>query len=200
MKLIGSYTSPFVRKISVILLEKAIPFEFVNEFPYHETNGVAQYNPLGKVPALVTDDGDCWYDSPIIAQYLELLGIAPAMLPAEPKAALKLRQIEALADGVMEAAQTLVREKGSQRRSSRKANCCASAKRSRAVSMRWKAMRVTERCALMRLIWRPSPQPAPSLISISAASRQAGAPPDRSWSVWWIPSFSAPALRAPNRR
>ena len=177
MKLIGSYTSPFVRKISVILLEKAIPFEFVNEFPYHETNGVAQYNPLGKVPALVTDDGDCWYDSPIIAQYLELLGIAPAMLPAEPKAALKLRQIEALADGVM-----------------------ASAKRSRAVSMRWKAMRVTERCALMRLIWRPSPQPAPSLISISAASRQAGAPPDRSWSVWWIPSFSAPALRAPNRR
>ena len=111
MKLIGSYTSPFVRKISVILLEKAIPFEFVNEFPYHETNGVAQYNPLGKVPALVTDDGECWYDSPIIAQYLELLGIAPDMLPAAPKAALKLRQIEALADGVMEAAQTLVREK-----------------------------------------------------------------------------------------
>ncbi|MDU7373747.1 MAG: glutathione S-transferase [Klebsiella michiganensis] len=109
MKLIGSYTSPFVRKISVILLEKAIPFEFVNEFPYHETNGVAQYNPLGKVPALVTDDGECWYDSPIIAQYLELLGIAPDMLPAAPKAALKLRQIEALADGVMEAAQTLTR-------------------------------------------------------------------------------------------
>ena len=50
MKLIGSYTSPFVRKISVILLEKAIPFEFVNEFPYNDDNGVAQYNPLGKVP------------------------------------------------------------------------------------------------------------------------------------------------------
>lgn len=100
MKLIGSYTSPFVRKISVILLEKAIPFEFVNEFPYHETNGVAQYNPLGKVPALVTDDGDCWYDSPIIAQYLELLDIAPAMLPAEPKAALKLRQREKVARGL----------------------------------------------------------------------------------------------------
>ena len=72
---------------------------------------MAQYNPLGKVPALVTDDGECWYDSPIIAQYLELLGIAPDMLPVAPKAALKLRQIEALADGVMEAAQTLVREK-----------------------------------------------------------------------------------------
>ena len=54
MKLIGSYTSPFVRKISVILLEKRIPFEFVNESPYSESNGVSRYNPLGKVPALVT--------------------------------------------------------------------------------------------------------------------------------------------------
>ena len=66
MKLIGSYTSPFVRKISVILLEKAIPFEFVNEFPYHETNGVAHYNPLGKVPALVTDDGECCTTRPLL--------------------------------------------------------------------------------------------------------------------------------------
>ncbi|MBA7844445.1 glutathione S-transferase [Klebsiella sp. RHBSTW-00484] len=111
MKLIGSYTSPFVRKISVILLEKDIPFEFVNEFPYNDVNGVSQYNPLGKVPALVTDDGECWYDSQIIAQYLEQLGVAPNMLPAEPQAALKMRQLEALADGVMEAALALVREK-----------------------------------------------------------------------------------------
>ncbi|MEE7535956.1 glutathione S-transferase [Klebsiella huaxiensis] len=111
MKLIGSYTSPFVRKISVILLEKDIPFEFVNEFPYNDVNGVAQYNPLGKVPALVTDNGECWYDSQIIAQYLEQLGVAPNMLPAEPQAALKMRQLEALADGVMEAALALVREK-----------------------------------------------------------------------------------------
>ncbi|MGE0972777.1 glutathione S-transferase [Klebsiella sp. WOUb02] len=111
MKLIGSYTSPFVRKISVILLEKDIPFEFVNEFPWSETSGVAKYNPLGKVPVLVTDDGECWFDSPIIAQYLELLGVMPDMLPTEPQAALKIRQLEALADGVMEAAQALVREK-----------------------------------------------------------------------------------------
>ncbi len=85
MKLIGSYTSPFVRKISVILLEKRIPFEFVNESPYSESNGVARYNPLGKVPALVTDDGECWFDSPVIAQYLELLGVAPPMIPRRPQ-------------------------------------------------------------------------------------------------------------------
>lgn len=110
MKLIGSYTSPFVRKISVLLLEKGITFEFVNEQPYNAENGVAQYNPLGKVPALLTDDGECWFDSPIIAEYIELLGIAPAMVPREPKAALAVRQIEALADGIMDAALVSVRE------------------------------------------------------------------------------------------
>ena len=110
MKLIGSYTSPFVRKISVILLEKGITFEFINEMPYNAVNGVAKYNPLGKVPALVTDSGECWYDSPIIVQYIELLDIAPAMVPREPKAALKMRQLESLVDGVMDAGLASVRE------------------------------------------------------------------------------------------
>ncbi|MEJ8323473.1 glutathione S-transferase [Kosakonia sacchari] len=110
MKLIGSYTSPFVRKISVILLEKGITFEFINEQPYNAVNSVAQYNPLGKVPALITDDGDVWYDSPIIAEYIDLLNIAPAMLPTDRKAALKIRQLEALADGIMDAALVSVRE------------------------------------------------------------------------------------------
>lgn len=110
MKLIGSYTSPFVRKISVMLLEKGITFEFINEQPYNAVNGVAQYNPLGKVPALITDEGEVWFDSPIIAQYIELLAIAPALLPTEPVAVLKIRQLEALADGIMDAALVSVRE------------------------------------------------------------------------------------------
>jgi len=110
MKLIGSYTSPFVRKISILMLEKGIIFEFVNEQPYQAENGVAQYNPLGKVPALVTDDGETWFDSPIIAEYIELLGIAPTMVPREPKAALMVKQIEALADGIMDAGLVSVRE------------------------------------------------------------------------------------------
>lgn len=50
MKLVGSYTSPFVRKLSILLLEKGITFEFINELPYNADNGVAQFNPLGKVP------------------------------------------------------------------------------------------------------------------------------------------------------
>lgn len=110
MKLIGSYTSPFVRKISVILLEKGITFEFINEMPYNADSGVATYNPLGKVPALMTDDGECWYDSPIIAEYIELLDIAPALVPRDPMAALRLRQLESLADGIMDAGLVSVRE------------------------------------------------------------------------------------------
>ncbi|MDW6840665.1 glutathione S-transferase N-terminal domain-containing protein, partial [Escherichia coli] len=71
MKLVGSYTSPFVRKLSILLLEKGITFEFINELPYNADNGVAQFNPLGKVPVLVTEEGECWFDSPIIAEYIE---------------------------------------------------------------------------------------------------------------------------------
>ncbi|MGP6287342.1 glutathione S-transferase, partial [Escherichia coli] len=44
MKLVGSYTSPFVRKLSILLL-KGITFEFINELPYNADNGVAQFNP-----------------------------------------------------------------------------------------------------------------------------------------------------------
>lgn len=110
MKLVGSYTSPFVRKISVLLLEKGIAFDFINEQPYSADTGVAQYTPLGKVPALVTDDGECWYDSPIIAQYIELLDVAPQMVPSDPQQALRIRQLEALADGIMDAGLASVRE------------------------------------------------------------------------------------------
>lgn len=104
MKLIGSYTSPFVRKISVILLEKSITFEFINESPWADESHVPQYNPLGKVPALVTGPGEIWYDSHIIAAYLEQLDIAPALIPREKLAALKVQQLEALADGIGDAA------------------------------------------------------------------------------------------------
>jgi glutathione S-transferase len=110
MKLIGSYTSPYVRKISVMLLEKGIDFEFVNDPPWEADSRVPLVNPLGKVPALVTDDGEVFFDSPIIAQYIELLNVSPNFLPVDPLDALRVRQLEALADGVTDAAVALVLE------------------------------------------------------------------------------------------
>ena len=111
MKLIGSYTSPFVRKISVILLEKGIVFEFVNDAPYSPDIHVALHNPLGKVPTLIDDSQQAWFDSSIIAQYLELRGDAPALLPEDAWLALHIRQTERLADGVSDCASIIVREK-----------------------------------------------------------------------------------------
>lgn len=111
MKLIGSYTSPFVRKISVMLLEKGIVFEFVNDAPYSPDSHVSLHNPLGKVPALVDDNQQAWFDSSIIAQYLELHGDTPALLPDDALASLTIRQLEKLADGVSDAALVIVREK-----------------------------------------------------------------------------------------
>ncbi|MGA7506749.1 MAG: glutathione S-transferase [Erwinia billingiae] len=110
MKLIGTYTSPFVRKISVIMLEKGITFEFINENPWTDDSHVPGYNPLGKIPALVTSPGETWYDSHIIAAYLEQMDIAPALVPRDKLAALKVLQLEALADGIGDAAVILLRE------------------------------------------------------------------------------------------
>ncbi|PLR37933.1 glutathione S-transferase [Chimaeribacter californicus] len=111
MKLIGSYTSPYVRKISVMLLEKGIDFDFVNDSPWADDTQVPHFNPLGKVPALIADDGEIWFDSPVIAAYLDTLPGGTPLLPADPAAALRVRRLEALADGVTDAAVALVLEK-----------------------------------------------------------------------------------------
>jgi glutathione S-transferase len=103
MKLIASLTSPYARKIRIILAEKQIPFELVVDSPWTAETHVPDYNPLGKVPALVADDGECWFDSPVIAAYLDSLW-SPTFIPEEPYAALVARQTEALADGITDAA------------------------------------------------------------------------------------------------
>lgn len=103
MQLVVSLTSPYARKIRVLLAEKQLPFELVVDIPWNTDTRVPSFNPLGKVPALVADDGETWFDSPVIAAYLETLG-GTAFLPADPRAALDVRQAEALADGITDAA------------------------------------------------------------------------------------------------
>jgi glutathione S-transferase len=71
---------------------------------------VPDINPLGKVPALITDDGDAFFDSPVIAGYLETLDATPQLLPLEPLEAVRVRQTEALADGLTDAAVTALLE------------------------------------------------------------------------------------------
>lgn len=103
MILIASLTSPFARKIRVLLLEKGLPFELVVDVPNTPGSQVAAFNPLGKVPALVTEVGETFFDSPVIADFIDLISPAAPALPADPLDALRVHQLEALADGITDA-------------------------------------------------------------------------------------------------
>lgn len=103
MQLIASLTSPYARKIRVMLLEKGLPFELVLENPADPASHITDHNPLGKVPALRADDGRTWFDSPVIAEYLETLDATPFFLPPDGLESLQVKQLEALADGILDA-------------------------------------------------------------------------------------------------
>ncbi len=110
MKLFASLTSPYARKIRIILAEKGLPFELVVDSPWESATQVPEVNPLGKVPVLVLDDGEVFFDSPVVAAYLETLGVQPELVPTEPLEAVRVRQTEALADGIVDAAVTALLE------------------------------------------------------------------------------------------
>ena len=102
MKLVGSLTSPYVRKIRVILAERDIAHHFLEESAWTAQTTVPRYNPLNKVPALQLDDGTSLYDSRVIAEYLDALS-GGTLLPAEPLARARVKCLEALGDGIADA-------------------------------------------------------------------------------------------------
>lgn len=104
MKLIGSLTSPYVRKIRIVLAEKKIDYDFVLDSPWQEGNKIAELNPLGKVPVLVLDDDSTLYDSRVIAEYLDTVAPNNRLIPASGRERISVKRWEALADGVMDAA------------------------------------------------------------------------------------------------
>jgi glutathione S-transferase len=104
MKLIGSLTSPYVRKIRIVLAEKKIECEFVVDSPWAEGNQVSRLNPLGKVPVLVLDDASTVYDSRVIAEYLDAVAPNNRLIPASGRERISVKRMEALADGILDAA------------------------------------------------------------------------------------------------
>ena len=106
MKLIGSKTSPYVRKVRVILAEKNIACEFAEENAWAADTKVPQFNPLNKVPALVLDDGESIYDSVVIAEYLDTLP-GTSFIPKDARARALVRRDEALGDGISDAGITM---------------------------------------------------------------------------------------------
>ncbi len=102
MKLLASKTSPYARKVRVLLAEKQLAFEFVEENSWSAETTVPRFNPIGKVPVLVLDDGSCLFDSSVIAEYLDPLG-APAFLPPAGMERARVRCDEALGNGITDA-------------------------------------------------------------------------------------------------
>ena len=100
MKLTASLTSPYARKIRVLLAEKKIPHQLEVDSPWETDTAVPALNPLGKVPVLESDEGEVFFDSPVIAGFLEALDQPPHFMPQDGMAAVRVRQTEALADGI----------------------------------------------------------------------------------------------------
>lgn len=104
MKLIGSHTSPFARKVRIVLAEKKIEYEFVIDSPWFEDSKVPEINPLGKIPVLVLDDETPLFDSRVIVEYIDNVTPNSKLFPAPNRERTEVKRWEALADGICDAA------------------------------------------------------------------------------------------------
>jgi glutathione S-transferase len=95
-RLISATPSPYARKVRIALLEKSIAFELQTEVPWHADTATPAYNPLEKLPVLITADGTGIYESRFILEWLEVMHPEPRLLPRDPVAALAARQVEVI--------------------------------------------------------------------------------------------------------
>jgi glutathione S-transferase len=112
MKLLSSPPSPFARKVRVLALEKGLGerLEVIEAHPWPEPTAIIEFNPLGKVPTLILDDGSCLYDSPVICEYLDSLDPRSPLIPDRGAVRWRVLRLQALADGILDAAVNLVLE------------------------------------------------------------------------------------------
>jgi glutathione S-transferase len=110
MKLLYTPNSPYARKVRIVAMEKHIDLELQEVVLSDPDCPVKQYNPLGKVPTLVLDDGDSLYDSPVIAEYLDHRAPVARLIPAENNFRVDVLRWQALADGVCDAAVAVMLE------------------------------------------------------------------------------------------
>lgn len=102
MKLIGSLTSPYVRKVRIVMAEKKLDYQFVLEDVWGG-DAMLAINPLGKVPCLVTESGEAVYDSRVIVEYVDTLSPVGKLIPSAGRERAEARTWEALADGLLDA-------------------------------------------------------------------------------------------------
>ncbi len=109
-KLIATSTSPYTRKVRIALAEKKIEYQMAEVSPWTPDNPVREWNPLGKVPVLVLDDGTQLFDSRVIVEYLDTISPVSRLIPEPSRQRIAVKRWEALADGVCDAAVAVVLE------------------------------------------------------------------------------------------
>ena len=103
MKLIGSLTSPYVRKVRIVMAEKKLDYQHELEDVWANDRIMAA-NPLGKVPCLVLAGGEALFDSRVIVEYLDTRSPVSRLIPEGSRERIEVRTWEALADGIIAAA------------------------------------------------------------------------------------------------
>lgn len=112
MKLYYSPYSPFSRKVRIAAaaLGLGAELELTPTETINPDDPIRQKNPLGKIPTLETDDGDCIFDSAVIAAWLDAQAGGGRIIPRDPKARTRALVLESLADGLAEAAVLIIYE------------------------------------------------------------------------------------------
>jgi glutathione S-transferase len=102
MKLLGALTSPYVRKVRIVMAEKKLDYQLVLEDVW-TSDAIQKANPLGKVPCLVMEGGEAVFDSRVIVEYLDTLSPVGRLIPGNGRERAEVRTWEALADGTTDA-------------------------------------------------------------------------------------------------
>ncbi len=113
-RLIASTTSPYARKVRIVMAEKRIECQLELMDVWSPNTRIQDFNPLGKVPCLIMEDGGAVFDSRSIVEYLDTLTPVGHLIPSNGRERVEVRTWEALADGLLDAA-ILVRLEQTQR-------------------------------------------------------------------------------------
>ena len=113
MRLFITAPSPYVRKCRIVIREKGLTdrVQEVVADPYANDPDLVAANPIAQAPALLTDEGQAFADSPLICAYLDSIGSGPKLIPEAGEAHWRARRLEVLADAALEMGVKLVLEK-----------------------------------------------------------------------------------------
>jgi len=104
MKLIGTTSSPYVRKVRIVMAEKKLDYQFEIDNVWAADATVSATNPLGKVPRLMIEGHEApLHDSRVIVEYLDTLSPVGKLLPPSGRERADVKTWEALADGLLDA-------------------------------------------------------------------------------------------------